>query len=73
MSELQISVQKAYRLPENEQNALAKMIDIFVSSLSLSKSSATTRNIGQFDGEFEVADDIDTCNDEIAEMFGVKE
>ena len=69
---MKISLKKAYLLSENEQNALAKMIDAFISCLSSSKDSASSRNVGQFDGEFEVADDIDVCNDEIAEMFGVK-
>ncbi len=30
-------------------------------------------NVGQFDGKFKVADDIDFCNDEIAKMFGIND
>ena len=31
------------------------------------------RYFGMAKGEFEIPDDIDFCNDEIAEMFGVNE
>lgn len=37
------------------------------------QNPVTVSNIGQFDGKFKVSDDIDFCNDEIAEMFGVND
>ena len=33
--------------------------------------SRANRPIGKCDGKYDVPDDIDFCNDEIAEMFGV--
>ena len=33
---------------------------------------ATSKRIGVAEGKFVVPDDFDDCNDEIAEMFGVK-
>ena len=37
----------------------------------MKKEFSKIHNIGMFDGKFPVEDDIDFCNDEIAEMFGV--
>ena len=39
----------------------------------MKKEFSKIHNIGMFDGKFPVADDIDFCNDEIAEMFGVSD
>ncbi len=33
------------------------------------KPCKSASNVGMFDGKFNIIDDIDFCNDEIAEMF----
>ncbi|MBR3306239.1 MAG: hypothetical protein IKI75_03155 [Lachnospiraceae bacterium] len=73
MSELQMTIQKAYLLPEKDQNLLAKLIEVFLSEKESTKTKKTKRIVGKYDGKFDVIDDIDFCNDEIAEMFGVTE
>lgn len=35
-------------------------------------SSASKRTLGIADGQYVIPDDIDVCNDEIAEMFGAQ-
>ncbi len=35
-------------------------------------SSASKRTLGIADGQYVIPDDIDACNDEIAEMFGAQ-
>lgn len=35
-------------------------------------SSGTKRTLGIADGQYKIPDNIDECNEEIAEMFGVK-
>ena len=73
MSELQMTIQKAYLLPEKDQNLLAKLIEVFLSEKESTKTKKTKRIVGKYDGKFDVIDDIDFCNDEIAEMFEVTE
>ena len=34
---------------------------------------AVSKRIGVAEGKFDVSDDFDECNDEIAEMFGEKD
>ena len=73
MSELQMTIQKAYMLSDNEQSILAKIIDAFISGTRFSNTQTEQKRvIGRFDGKYEISNDIDFCNDEIAEMFGVK-
>ncbi len=71
MSALQMSIQKAYTLPEKDQDALAQIIETFVGNLKNQQKTMSVSNVGMFDGKFNIIDDIDFCNDEIAEMFGV--
>ncbi len=74
MSELQMTMQKAYMLSDSEQSILAKLIDAFITSTKSSNTQSTSKRvIGRFDGKYEILDDIDFCNDEIAEMFGVSD
>lgn len=58
----------------NEQIALmaylANAIKQKANSVDVQKKK---RHFGMAKGEFEIPDDIDFCNDEIAEMFGVNE
>jgi uncharacterized protein YlzI (FlbEa/FlbD family) len=42
-------------------------------AIQLIGSLPDDRRIGIAEGKFVVPDDIDECNDEIAEMFGVNE
>lgn len=35
-------------------------------------SAETKRTLGMANGKYKIPDDIDQCNDEIAEMFGVE-
>ena len=38
----------------------------------LMQVEATSKRIGVAEGRFVIPDDFESCNDEIAEMFGVK-
>lgn len=40
--------------------------------MSTALEENTSKRIGIAEGKFIVPDDFDACNDEIAEMFGVK-
>ena len=71
MNELQMSLQDAYMLSDSDQSTLAKLISKFVANVKAGKDSRVNRPIGKCDGKYDVPDDIDFCNDEIAEMFGV--
>ena len=75
MNELQTTIKKAYLLSEEDQAMLAKLIEAFIlGTESHPKSEAgkkTRRVVGKYNGKYVVPDDIDFCNDEIAEMFGM--
>ena len=77
MNELQNTIQKAYFLSDKDQNMLAKLIEVFIlgaeSGNGTNMSQKSIRKVGKFDGKYDVADDIDFCNDEIANMFGVND
>ena len=70
MDSLQMSISKAYSLPKDYQTALSKIIDQFV-EVAASKSSTKKSRLGIADGKYQFPDDIDFCNDEIAELFGM--
>ncbi len=72
MNNLHSTIEKAYSLPNEEQNALVELIDTFINNVSKSKMKTHIRRAGKFDGKYKVVDDIDFCNDEIAELFDVK-
>jgi hypothetical protein len=77
MNELQTTIKKAYLLSEKEQNMLAKLIEVFIQEtereVMLGEQKKSRRVIGKFNGKYDVPDDIDFCNDEIAKMFGVSD
>ena len=70
MNALQSSVLKAYSLPVEYQNALSKIIDQFVNVVQ-DKPKKKSVIMGIADGKYDIPYDIDSCNDEIAEMFGM--
>lgn len=49
------------------------LINSLSASLLKSESLRSFRSFGMAKGELQYPDDIDFCNDEIAEMFGVDE
>ena len=77
MSELQSTIEKAYQLSENEQNILAELIEVFIRGIKSEHEYGTQKKIrrvvGKYNGKYDVPDDIDFCNDEIAKMFGVSD
>ena len=77
MNELQTTIKKAYLLSEKEQNMLAKLIEVFIQEtereVMLGEQKKSRRVIGKFNGKYDVPDDIEFCNDEIARMFGVND
>jgi hypothetical protein len=56
-------------LPDDRVEIIIKVMQGFITPVSDSNS----KRIGVAKGKFDVPDDIDECNDEIAEMFGVNE
>jgi hypothetical protein len=54
-------------LPDDRVEIIIKVMQGFITPVSESDS----KRIGVAKGKFDVPDDIDECNDEIAEMFGV--
>ena len=58
-------------IPLNEQIALMAYLANAIKQNSAKMYEKKTTRIGVAKGKFEVPDDIDFCNDEIADMFGV--
>ena len=58
-------------IPLNEQIALMAYLANAIKQNSTKMYEKKTTLIGVAKGKFEVPDDIDFCNDEIADMFGV--
>jgi hypothetical protein len=56
-------------LPDDRVEIIIRVMQGFITPVSDSNS----KRIGVAKGKFDVPDDIDECNDEIAEMFGVNE
>jgi hypothetical protein len=54
-------------LPDDRVEIIIRVMQGFITPVSDSES----KRIGVAKGKFDVPDDIDECNDEIAEMFGV--
>lgn len=73
MSDLQMTMQKVYMLSDGEQSAIAKLIDAYIESIKPIKKHKSKIIVGKYDGKFNIIDDIDFCNDEIAQMFGVND
>lgn len=77
MSELQSTIKKAYQLSESEQNMLANLMEIFIQGIESAHESGAQKKIkrvvGKYNGKYDIPDDIDFCNDEIAKMFGVSD
>lgn len=59
---------KVVGLSDDNLMFLSDMIDKFMKPAKVEQS----KRIGVAEGKFVVPDDFDACNDEIAEMFGVK-
>lgn len=62
-------IKKAVGLSDDNLIFLSDMIDKFMRPL---RAETSPKRIGVAEGKFVVPDDFDACNDEIAEMFGVK-
>jgi hypothetical protein len=55
-------------LPDDRVELIIQVMESFVTPVA---AKAENKRIGIAKGKFIVPDDIDECNDEIAEMFGV--
>ncbi len=62
-------IKKVVGLSDDNLIFLSDMIDKFMRPLRI---ETPPKRIGVAEGKFVVPDDFDACNDEIAEMFGVK-
>ena len=62
-------IKKVVGLSEDNLMFLSDMIDKFMKP---AQTEPVSKRIGVAEGKFVVPDDFDDCNDEIAEMFGVK-
>lgn len=62
-------IKKIVGLSDDNLIFLSDMIDKFMKPVQVEIAS---KRIGIAEGKFAVPDDFDACNDEIAEMFGVK-
>lgn len=60
---------KVAGLSDDNLMFLINMIDKFMKPV---QAETKSKRIGVAEGKFVVPDDFDECNDEIAEMFGVK-
>ena len=60
-------IKKVVGLSDDNLMFLSDMIDKFMRPVQMETAS---KRIGVAEGKFVVPDDFDTCNDEIAEMFG---
>ena len=62
-------IKKVIGLSDGNLIFVNDMIDKFMRPI---QAVSTSQRIGIAEGKFVVPDDFDACNDEIAEMFGVK-
>ena len=62
-------IKKVVGLSDDNLIFLSDMIDKFMRPV---QSETVSKRIGVAKGKFVIPDDFDACNDEIAEMFGVK-
>ena len=62
-------IKKVVGLSDDNLIFLSDMIDRFMRPAQMKTAS---KRIGTAEGKFVVPDDFDACNDEIAEMFGLK-
>lgn len=62
-------IKKIAGLSDDNLMFLSDIIDKFMRPV---QAETTSKRIGIAEGKFVVPDDFDACNDEIAEMFGVK-
>ena len=58
-------------MSESQIDKILSYAKFIKTDLRLNESIKHKRRIGIADGLYNIPDDIDTCNDEIAEMFGV--
>lgn len=58
-------------LPDDRVEVIIEVMKGFMKPLEDRRNSPKNTRIGVAKGKFVVPDDIDDCNDEIAEMFGV--
>lgn len=61
-------IKKVVGLSDDNLIFLSNMIDKYMRPVQ----STMSKRIGVAEGKFVVPDDFDDCNDEIAEIFGVK-
>lgn len=61
-------IKKVVGLSDDNLIFLSNMIDKYMRPVQ----STISKRIGVAEGKFVVPDDFDDCNDEIAEIFGVK-
>ncbi len=62
-------IKKVSGLSDDNLLFLSDMIDRFMKPI---QTETTSKRIGIAKGKFAVPDDFDSCNDEIAKMFGVE-
>lgn len=62
-------MKKVVGLSDDNLIFLSDLIDKFMRPVQV---ETTSKRIGVAEGKFVVPEDFDDCNDEIAEMFGVK-
>ena len=60
-------------LPDDRVEIIIEVMKGFMKPLETKKNQSKSSRIGVARGKFTVPDDIDDCNEEIAEMFGVNE
>lgn len=74
MSTLQLQAYEMLsKLRDKKVQLLIDLMKNFMENTDAASSSAGTKRIGIAKGEFIVPEDIDECNDIIADMFGVNE
>ncbi len=72
MSALQMEAYEMMgQLSEPKLKLIIEIMKNFNSSPAKTNGTKTSKRIGIAKGKFVVPDDIDECNEEIAEMFGV--
>lgn len=74
MSTLQLQAYELMgQLSDNKLQLIVDIMKNFAPSAKSERVMTMAKRIGIAKGKYTIPDDIDECNDEIAEMFGVNE
>lgn len=74
MSTLQLQAYELMgQLSDNKLQLIVDIMKNFAPSTKSERVMTMAKRIGIAKGKYTIPDDIDECNDEIAEMFGVNE